>query len=154
MQKRFATAVTLIGLTMAVQDCARNVPLAPETSVIQPKELDARLREKGEKPAILYVGFAAGYRAGHIPGAVLAGPAESVEGLETLKTAAMELPRDRETVVYCGCCPWESCPNVRPALTVLRELGFIRVKALILQNNFDADWVASGYPVEPPPPKR
>ena len=145
MQKRFATAVTLIGFTMSA---------AAQTSVIQPKELDARLREKGEKPAILYVGFAAGFRAGHIPSAVLAGPAESVEGLKTLKTAAMGLPRGREIVVFCGCCPWESCPNIRPALTALREMGFTRVKALVLQNNFAADWVAPGYPVEPPPPKR
>src|SRR5262245_54273482 len=145
MQKRFATAVTLIGLTMAA---------AAQTSVIQPKELNARLREKGEKPAILYVGFVAGYRAGHIPGAVLAGPAESVEGLKTLKAAATGLPRNREIVVYCGCCPWESCPSIRPALTSLREMGFTRVKALVLQNNFAADWVAPGYPVDPPPSKR
>jgi thiosulfate/3-mercaptopyruvate sulfurtransferase len=145
MRKRIATAVTLIGLTIST---------TAQTSVIQPKELDARLREKGgERPAILYVGFAAGFRAGHIPGAVLAGPAESVEGLKTLKTVAMSLPRDREVVVYCGCCPWESCPNIRPALTALREMGFTRVKALVLQNNFAADWVAPGYPVEPLPPR-
>ena len=128
--------------------------LAAQTSVVQPKELDARLRAKGEQPAILYVGFAAGYRAGHIPGAVLAGPAESAEGLNTLRAVAMGLPLDREIVVYCGCCPWDSCPNVRPALASLREMGFTRVKALVLQNNFAADWVAHGYPVEPPPPKR
>jgi rhodanese-related sulfurtransferase len=142
--RRFAAAAILIGLTMA---------LAAQTSVVQPKELDARLRAKGEQPAILYVGFAAGYRAGHIPGAVLAGPAESAEGLETLRAAAMGLPRDREIVVYCGCCPWDSCPNVRPALALLRQMGFTRVKALVLQNNFAADWVAHGYPVDPPAPK-
>jgi hypothetical protein len=32
-------------------------------------------------------------------------------------------------------------------------MGFTRVKALVLQNNFAADWVALGYPVEPLPPK-
>ena len=154
MQKRFAIAVTLIGLTMAACRIADVDVEEGQTSVIQPKELAARLGEKGEKPAILYVGFAAGYRAGHIPGAVLAGPAESVEGLEMLKAAAMGLPHDREIVVYCGCCPWDSCPNIRPALTLLTEMGFTRVKALVLQNNFEADWVAAGYPVEPPPPKR
>ena len=142
MQKRLAAALILISLTMTS---------AAQTSVIQPKELDARLRAKGERPAILYVGFAAGYRAGHIPGSVLAGPAESAEGLKMLRAAAMGLPRDRETVVYCGCCPWDSCPNIRPALTTLREMGFTRVKALILENNFAADWVARGYPTEPPP---
>ena len=145
MQGRVAVAATLMGLmTMA---------LTAQTSVVQPKELDALLRSSGEKPAILYVGFAAGYRAGHIPGAVLAGPAESAEGLKTLTAAAMGLPLDREIVVYCGCCPWDSCPNVRPALALLRQMGFTRVKALVLQNNFAADWVARGYPVEPPAPK-
>jgi thiosulfate/3-mercaptopyruvate sulfurtransferase len=145
MQGRVAAAATLIGLmTMA---------LAAQTSVVQPKELDALLRSSGEKPAILYVGFAAGYRAGHIPGAVLAGPAESAEGLKTLTAAVMALPRDREIVVYCGCCPWDSCPNVRPALALLRQMGFTRVKALVLLNNFAADWVARGYPIEPPAPR-
>lgn len=148
MQQRFATAVTLIGLTIGL-----TMSTAAQTSVIQPKELDARLREK-DKPAILYVGFVAAFRQGHIPGAILAGPAESVEGLKTLKAAAMGLPRGREIVVYCGCCPWESCPNIKPALTALREMGFTRVKALVLQNNFAADWVAAGYPVESAPPKR
>ena len=144
MLRRFAAAAMLIGLPMA---------LAAQTSVVQPNELDARLRAQGEQPAILYVGFAAGYRAGHIPGAVFAGPAESAEGLKTLTAAAMGLPRDREIIVYCGCCPWDSCPNVRPALVLLRQMGFTRVKALVLQNNFAADWVARGYPVDPPAPK-
>ena len=97
MQGRVAAAATLIGLmTMA---------LAAQTSVVQPKELDALLRSSGEKPAILYVGFAAGYRAGHIPGAVLAGPAESAEGLKTLTAAVMALPRDREWNQCSGDCP-------------------------------------------------
>jgi rhodanese-related sulfurtransferase len=142
--KRFGTAAMLLGFSMA---------LPAQTSVIQPQELVARLRASGEQPTILYVGFAAGYRAGHIPGAILAGPAESEEGLKTLSAAAMGLPRDREIIVYCGCCPWDSCPNVRPALGLLRQMGFTRVRALVLQNNFAADWVAHGYPVEPPAPK-
>jgi thiosulfate/3-mercaptopyruvate sulfurtransferase len=144
VRKQIAAVVMLLSLTMA---------LAAQTSVVQPRELDARLRTTGEPPTILYVGFVAGYRAGHIPGAILAGPAESAEGLTTLAAAVMELPRDREIVVYCGCCPWDSCPNIRPALVSLRQMGFTRVKALVLPNNFAADWVARGYPVEPPAPR-
>jgi rhodanese-related sulfurtransferase len=144
MLKRFGTAVMLMGFTMT---------LTAQTSIIQPHELVARVRANDEQAAILYVGFAAGYRAGHIPGAVLAGPAESEEGLKTLSAVAMGLPRDREIIVYCGCCPWDSCPNVRPAVALLRQMGFTRVRALVLPNNFAADWVAHGYPVEPPAPR-
>ena len=51
-------------------------------------------------------------------------------------------------VLYCGCCPWNRCPNVGPAYKQLRDLGFTNVKVLYLANNFGDDWVAKGYRVE------
>jgi thiosulfate/3-mercaptopyruvate sulfurtransferase len=58
------------------------------------------------------------------------------------------LPKDREIVVYCGCCPYDMCPNIKPALETLRQMGFTKVKALVMPKNFAADWVDQGYPVE------
>jgi thiosulfate/3-mercaptopyruvate sulfurtransferase len=51
-------------------------------------------------------------------------------------------------VIYCGCCPWEKCPNVQPAMTTLQEMGFTRVRVLHLPDNFKTNWIDKGYPVE------
>lgn len=127
-------------------------PAAPEAwsdaDLIQPKELAARLAGKGAKPTILYVGFHVLYKSKHIPGAIYAGPGNKPEGLEVLKKAAAALPKDREIVIYCGCCPWAQCPNMKPAFPLLRQLGFKNLKALVIETNFAVNWVQMGYPVE------
>jgi predicted GH43/DUF377 family glycosyl hydrolase len=118
--------------------------------LIQPNELVTRLAAKEQaKPEILYVGFPVLYRAAHIPTAALAGPCSKAEGIDSLKSAVRDMPHDRELVIYCGCCPFVKCPNVRPAFRALRAMGFSRVKVLVVETNFHADWVAKGYPVEP-----
>ena len=87
------------------------------------------------------------YHSVHIPGAILAGPCSKPEGLETLKKTALHLPRSREIVLYCGCCPFVRCPNVKPAYTTLRGMGFSNIKVLELDTNFHTDWVAKGFPI-------
>jgi rhodanese-related sulfurtransferase len=124
------------------------VLLAAETGTVEPKDLAARLHGQGAKPVLLHVGFAVMYRGKHIPQSIYAGPARNAEGLEALKKAVANVPKDREIVVYCGCCPYEMCPNVKPALEALRQMGFTKVKALMIPTNFATDWVDHGYPVE------
>jgi rhodanese-related sulfurtransferase len=65
-----------------------------------------------------------------------------------LKAEAGKLPHDREVVVYCGCCPWDRCPNVKPAMEMLRGMGFSKVKALYLGTGFKVDWLDKNYPAE------
>ena len=65
-----------------------------------------------------------------------------------LKAEAGKLPRDREVVVYCGCCPWDRCPNVKPAVDLLKQMGFAKAKALYLETGFKADWLDKGYAAE------
>ena len=124
------------------------VGLAAELVLIQPEDLAAQLATKGVGPAIFHVGPNLLYRNKHIPGSVYAGPGSRPEGLEALETAAGKLPRDREIVVHCGCCPWGNCPNVKPAVELLKQLGFTRVKAMFIETNFAKDWIEKGYPVE------
>jgi rhodanese-related sulfurtransferase len=81
-------------------------------------------------------------------GSIYAGPGSRAEGLEALKVAAGKLPRDREIILYCGCCPWSNCPNVKPAVELLKQMGFTRVKAMFVETNFAKDWIDKGYPVE------
>ena len=119
-----------------------------EAQLVEPATLAARLADaRATKPAILYVGPKLLYRT-HIPGAVFAGPGGQANGLELLKQAAAKLPRDRDVVIYCGCCPWKVCPNIRPAFRVLDEMGFKQVKVLTLPTSFLADWIDKGFPVE------
>ena len=119
------------------------------SELIRPQELIIKVRDNGpSKPLIIYAGFMPLYRAGHIPGAVFGGPASSAAGLEALKGAVANVPKNREIVVYCACCPWEACPNVRPAVELLHQLGYKQVKALVIPSNLEADWTAKGYPLQ------
>jgi len=122
--------------------------LAAELALVQPNDVSAQLAAKGPHPAIFQVGPNVLYRGKHIPGAVYAGPASRPEGLELLKNAVDKLPRNSEIVVYCGCCPWGNCPNVKPAMALLKDMGFIRAKAMYIETGFAKDWTEKGYPVE------
>jgi rhodanese-related sulfurtransferase len=120
---------------------------AADLPVVQPKEVAGELAGSA-RPAVFYVGPNVLYRSKHIPGAVFAGPGNRPEGIELLKNSAAKLPRDREIVLYCGCCPWDHCPNIRPAVEALRSMGFTHAKAMYLPGDFKADWIDKGYPVE------
>jgi thiosulfate/3-mercaptopyruvate sulfurtransferase len=97
---------------------------------------------------ILHVGFPVLYRPSHIPESVFAGPGSKAEGIEALQKTVASEPRDRDIVLYCGCCPWDKCPNMRPAFEALRKMGFTHVRAIVLKENFKTDWIDKNYPVE------
>ncbi len=97
---------------------------------------------------IIHVGFDVLYRAVHIAGTPYAGPASKPDGIEALKKAVAGQPHDRDIVIYCGCCPMEKCPNIRPAFTALHELGYMHVRVLSLPENLKTDWTDKGYPVD------
>jgi hypothetical protein len=84
-----------------------------ESETLAPSEL-AKMLESDKKPAVAYIGPHVLYRAGRIPGATLHGPTSEAEGLDDLKRWANALPRSETLVIYCGCCPIEKCPNIRP----------------------------------------
>jgi rhodanese-related sulfurtransferase len=130
-------------LLLAVSLVAAGDPWT-ESDVIRP---EAVAKDIGT-PLLLHVGFDVLYRASHIKGSVYAGPASKPEGIDALKKAVAEEPKNREIVLYCGCCPWDKCPNIRPAFAALHELGFTRVKVMIVPENLKADWTDKGYPVE------
>ena len=102
---------------------------------------------KAGKIILIQVGFAVMYRMGHIPGSQYAGPASKPEGLAALKKLVANLPRNQEIIIYCGCCPWDDCPNIRPAYRALKEMGFTNFKVLDIPERLGADWTAKGYPI-------
>lgn len=139
-----------LALAFAAIAAPAQTPSDPWTTneLISPKELADRLAAKTNVPPLLFVGFPVLYRSTHLPGALLAGPCAKPEGLEELKKAAKNLQRSREVLLYCGCCPFVKCPNVRPAYTALRGMDFSRIRILNLETNLHTDWVVKGYPVE------
>jgi rhodanese-related sulfurtransferase len=120
----------------------------PATRLINPDELVKALQSsKGEKPLMIQVGSHVLYAQAHIPGSEYIGPASSESGLQQLRKRVEPLSRSKFIVIYCGCCPWSHCPNVKPADDALRAMGFTNIKVLYIANNFGADWVDKGYPV-------
>ena len=83
-----------------------------------------------------------------IKGSIDIGAARDKENLDKLKKQLLALPKDAAIVIYCGCCPFEHCPNVRPAFSLLNEMKFTRHKLLNLEHNIKTDWINKGYPVE------
>ncbi len=115
--------------------------------LINPEDLVKILQgTKGEKPIVLNVGPSLLYMQAHIPGAEYIGSASTPQGMQALRTRVKALPKNASIVLYCGCCPWSHCPNVRPAYNELHKLGFSNVRVLYIADNFGADWVDKGYP--------
>jgi rhodanese-related sulfurtransferase len=99
-------------------------------------------------PVVVYVGFRTLFEGGHVPQASFHGTASKEDGVADLKKWLATLPRSTNLVIYCGCCPFDRCPNIRPAYTALRDLGFTNVRVLVLPTSFAADWVEKGYPMQ------
>lgn len=120
----------------------------PTTRLIHPEQLSKLLKASGEeKPLIIQVGSHVLFSQAHIPGSEYIGPASTENGLQQLRKRVESLPRNKFIVLYCGCCPWSHCPNVKPADDALSALGFTNVKVLYIADNFGANWVDKGYPV-------
>lgn len=122
--------------------------LIPSTRLINPEDLVKTLQSsKAEKPLMIQVGSHVLYSQAHIPGSEYIGPASSDAAVQQLRKRVESLPRNKFILIYCGCCPWGHCPNVKPADDALHAMGFTNIKVLYIANNFGADWVDKGYPV-------
>jgi rhodanese-related sulfurtransferase len=121
----------------------------PRAQLLQPEELKSLLQAQGaNRPLVLQVGSHLLFAEAHIAGSEYAGAGSQAAGLKQLQDRVAPLPRKTFIVLYCGCCPWNRCPNIGPAFKLLHDLGFTNVKALYIADNLGADWVDKGYPVE------
>lgn len=119
--------------------------------LVEPSELAAVLQdEDAEPPLIISVApqGAHGIRPGKgIKGSVDYGAADEPENLQKLKASLEDLPRDTDIVLYCGCCPFDICPNIRPAFSLLNQMEFTRHRLLNIEKNIRVDWLNKGYPM-------
>lgn len=121
----------------------------PATQALQPADLARELADKSlVPPTVVYAGFHTLFIGGHIPGASFHGTASTETGLAELKKWADTLPRSTNLVIYCGCCLFARCPNIRPAYTALTAMGFKKLRVLVLPTDFATDWVGKGYAMQ------
>lgn len=139
--------IFVLGLAAATAAVAQSELEPGSAHLISPEDFLMVLQApKSEKPLILNVGPHLLYMQAHIPGSEYIGPGSDSQGMESLRRRVKMLPHNAFLVLYCGCCPWSHCPNVRPAYNELHKMGFTNVKVLYIADNFGTDWVDKGYP--------
>jgi thiosulfate/3-mercaptopyruvate sulfurtransferase len=102
-----------------------------QEQLLDPSDLAKTLNNaKTNQPYIYSIGPGA-----TIKSSIDIGPGQNIENLNKLKEQLSKLPKDANIVIYCGCCPFEHCPNIRPAFTLLNEMKFTNQKLLNLHHN-------------------
>ncbi len=116
-------------------------PWRPD-QLLEPADLAATITDSDSaKPLIISIGPGASIKS-----SVAIGPGSEAENLAKLEKLLSKESKNRAIVIYCGCCPFAKCPNVRPAFTKLNEMGFKNHKLLNLTKNIKTDWLDKGYP--------
>jgi thiosulfate/3-mercaptopyruvate sulfurtransferase len=139
------------GMSFQAQQLATIAPVStdaniPSQALLLPPEL-VRMLIGSAKPLVLQIGSHVLYAEAHIPGSEYVGPAGTSAGNEALGAHVAGRNKGTLIILYCGCCPWGRCPNIRPAYRQLRSLGFTNVKVFYLADNFGRDWLDKGYPI-------
>ncbi|WP_406843457.1 rhodanese-like domain-containing protein [Flavobacterium soyae] len=113
------------------------------SQLMEPAELAWMITNSSQVlPIIINIGPAA-----TIKGSVNIGSASEKVNIDKLCNFLKKQKKTREIVVYCGCCPFDKCPNIRPAFEVLNKMGFKNQKVLSLQKNIKTNWIDMKYPV-------
>jgi thiosulfate/3-mercaptopyruvate sulfurtransferase len=143
--KRSTQILTFIFLLLSTLMLRAQTATEPWTAAqLKPtQELADQINDSGKKkPLIINVGPQA-----VIPGSQDAGPGSEKDNIKKLEKILSGQGKSREVVIYCGCCPFEKCPNVRPAFKALKEQGFTQAKLLNIPKNIKTDWIDKGYPI-------
>jgi thiosulfate/3-mercaptopyruvate sulfurtransferase len=124
------------------QQCSAQKPVnwTPD-QLIEPAALAKTIESNEDVPLIYCVGPGV-----VIPHSIDIGMTNDEKNLAKFKDSINNLPRNSNIVIYCGCCPFDHCPNVRPAIALLQQMKFTNYHLLDLSHNIKTDWIAKGYP--------
>jgi hypothetical protein len=114
-----------------------------EKDLIKPADLAKILSANENLPVIYNIG-----PSPIIPHSIDIGMLNDEKNMAAFREQISKLPKSTDIVVYCGCCPYEHCPNTRPAIALLKRMAFTNYHLLDLPNNIKTDWIARGYPVK------
>lgn len=135
--------ITLAIAFSAILSSYAQAPLWKKEQLMPTKELADKLNSADkDKPLVFNVG-----PMENIKNAMEMGRATSVTGIEKIKSTVSLENKNKAIVVYCGCCSYASCPNIKPAYDALVGMGFKNTKVLELPVGIKEDWVAKGYPM-------
>lgn len=112
-----------------------------DKQLMEPSELAEIIKNKPGDITIISIGP---FKT--IPGTIDIGMVSEKDKLDKFKAQLSTLKKDKQVVIYCGCCPFEKCPNVRPAIDVLKEMHFTNYHLLNLPDNLRINWMDKGYP--------
>ena len=148
MNAKATRPLNLLAAAFVFSSVSQALPQSDEPWTVkqlkEPAALAATLADaKSPQPVIFNIG-----PVQQIKGAVAIGPVKAQANLDKLKQQLAKLPKDKEVIIYCGCCPYSRCPNVRPAFELLQKMKFKNGKLLNLPSNLNDDWISKGYPME------
>jgi hypothetical protein len=139
------SAALLLSLLISCQASGQASSI-PASRLISPEDLVKVLQAGKEKPMVLQVGPHILFAQAHVVGSEYVGAASTEAGLNQLRKRVESVPHSKFIILYCGCCPWSHCPNIKPADDALTAMGFTNVKVLYISDNFGTNWVDKGYP--------
>lgn len=129
-------------IALAFQQCSAQQPENwTQDQLMEPAVLAQTIEANKDIPLIYCIGPGV-----VIPHSIDIGMTSEKDNLQKFKDAIDKLPRTANIVIYCGCCPFAKCPNVRPAITVLNDMKFTNFHLLNLPDNIKKDWISKGYP--------
>ena len=148
MNSKATCLLNTLAAAVLLSSASRALPQSDEPwtdrQLKDPAVLAATLADaKAPQPVIFNIG-----PVQQIKGAIAIGPTKAQANLDKLKQQLAKLPKDKEVIIYCGCCPFSRCPNVRPAFELLQKMKFKNGKLLNLPSNLSDDWISKGYPME------
>jgi hypothetical protein len=137
--------ITYFLLLFVIVSCKNSYAQNPENwtskQLTSPAALAATLKANKDVPIIFSVGPGA-----IIPHSIDIGMVKDEKNLKKFKEQISKLPKSANILIYCGCCPYEHCPDVRPAIALLKSMQFTNYHLLDLPHNIKTDWIAKGYP--------
>lgn len=114
-----------------------------QKQLMEPKVLADRITQnKMNKTVVVNIGPDA-----VIKGSYNVGPGSDPRNIEKMRVYLQNISKDKEVVLYCGCCPFAKCPNIRPAFKALTDLGYKNARLLNIPHNIKTDWIDKKYPV-------
>jgi hypothetical protein len=140
--KKIVCIVLLFVIPAPSKLLAQNGDNWTKQQLMQPADLVKILQDDKNLPVLFSIGPGA-----YIPHSINIGMTRDKENLDKLKKQLKNLPKEKQIVIYCGCCPFDRCPNIRPAMQVLKDMKFTNYSLLNLEHNIKIDWINMGYPV-------
>ena len=129
-------------IALGFQQCKAQQPDTwTKDQLIEPATLAQTLDSNKILPLIYCVGPGV-----VIPHSIDIGMTGDQKNLDKLRDSLKNVFRTADIVIYCGCCPFSHCPNIRPAIALLKEMKFTNFHLLDLPHNIKTDWIDKGYP--------